>query len=162
MKKKIVILGSTGSIGKTTLKILKKERNKFDIKILSTNKNIYLAVKQAKYFNVKNIIVSDYKKYLEAKIKFKKLSINFYNKFSVIDKILKKNKIFYSMISLVGIEGLEPSLKMIKFSDNIAIANKESIICGWNLIRNNLKKYNTNFIPIDSEHFSIFSLIKNI
>jgi 1-deoxy-D-xylulose-5-phosphate reductoisomerase len=162
MKKKIVILGSTGSIGKTTLKILKKDKKKFDIKILSTNKNIYLVVKQAKYFNVKNIIISDYKKYLEAKIKFKKLSINFYNKFSVIDKILKKNKIFYSMISLVGIEGLEPSLRMIKFSDNIAIANKESIICGWNLIRNNLKKYNTNFIPIDSEHFSIFSLIKNI
>ena len=161
MKKKIVILGSTGSIGKTTLDILKKDKNNFDIKILSTNKNINLVIKQAKFFKVKNVIISDYQKFEEAKIKFKKLPINFYNKFSNIDKILKKNKIFYSMISLVGIEGLEPTLRIIKFSDNIAIANKEAIICGWNLIQNKLSKYKTNFIPVDSEHFSILSLIND-
>ena len=64
------------------------------------------------------------------------------------------------MISIIGIDGLNPSLQLIKYSKNIAIVNKESIICGWNLIRKKLKKFKTNFIPIDSEHFSIYSLIQ--
>ena len=57
---------------------------------------------------------------------------------------------------------LKPTLKIIKYTKKIAIANKESIICGWNLIKKELKKYKTNFIPIDSEHFSIWSLLKNM
>ena len=64
------------------------------------------------------------------------------------------------MIAVVGIEGLSPSLQLVKYSKNIAIVNKESIICGWNLIKQELKKSKTNFIPIDSEHFSIYSLIQ--
>ena len=65
------------------------------------------------------------------------------------------------MISVVGIDGLNPSLQLIKYSKNIAIVNKESIICGWNLIKKELNKFKTKFIPIDSEHFSIYSLIQN-
>ncbi len=56
---------------------------------------------------------------------------------------------------------MEPSLKIIKFSSNLAIANKESIICGWIFLKKELIKHKTGFIPLDSEHFSIWSLIKN-
>ena len=160
MKKKIVILGSTGSIGKNIIKIIKKDKKNFDIKLLSTNKNISEVIKQAKEFNVKNVIINDYSKFVETKKKYKRLNINFYNSFSVIDKLFKKKELFYSMISIIGIDGLNPSLQLIKYSKNIAIVNKESIICGWNLIRKKLKKFKTNFIPIDSEHFSIYSLIQ--
>ena len=161
MKNKIVILGSTGSIGKNTIKIIKKDKKSFDIRLLSTNKNISEVIKQAKEFNVKNIIISDYTKFIDAKKKYKNLNIKFYNSFSTLDKILDKQKIFYSMISLVGLDGLIPTLKLIKYSKNIAVVNKESLICGWSLIKNELKKFKTNFIPIDSEHFSIAELIKN-
>ena len=161
MKKKIVILGSTGSIGKKTIKIIKKDKKNFDIKLLSTNNNISEAIKQAKEFKVKDVIINDYKKFIEAKKKYKKLNINFHNSFKILDKLFKKKELYYSMISIVGIDGLNPSLQLIKYSKNIAIVNKESIICGWNLIRKNLYKFKTNFIPIDSEHFSIFSLIEN-
>ena len=65
------------------------------------------------------------------------------------------------MNAISGFEGLEPTLKIIKYSKKIAIANKEAIICGWSLILNELKKNKTKFIPIDSEHFSIWSLINN-
>ena len=64
------------------------------------------------------------------------------------------------MSSITGLNGLEPTLKSIKFTKKILIANKEAIICGWNLINKELKKYNTKFIPVDSEHFSIWSLLK--
>ncbi len=160
MKKKIIILGSTGSIGQNTIKIIKKDKKNFDIKLLSTNKNVSEIIKQAKQFKVKNIIINNYSKFIETKKKYKKLNINFYNSFSILDKLFKKKELFYSMISIVGIDGLKPSLQLIKYSKNIAIVNKESIICGWNLIRNQLQKFKTNFIPIDSEHFSIYSLIQ--
>jgi 1-deoxy-D-xylulose-5-phosphate reductoisomerase len=160
MKKKIIILGSTGSIGKNTISIIKKDKKNFDIKLLSTNTNILELIKQAKEFKVKNLIISDFEKFLEAKKKYKKLDFKFYNSFSVLDSLFKKKEIYYSMISLVGIDGLKPSLQLIKYSKNIAIVNKESLICGWSLIKKDLTKYKTNFIPIDSEHFSIFSLIE--
>ena len=160
MKKKIIILGSTGSIGKNKIKIIKKDKKNFNIILLSTNKNVSEIIKQAKEFKVKNIIINNYSKFIETKKKYKKLDINFYNSFSILDKLFKKKELFYSMISIVGIDGLKPSLQLIKYSKNIAIVNKESIICGWNLIRNQLDKFKTNFIPIDSEHFSIYSLIQ--
>jgi len=160
MKKKIVILGSTGSIGKNTIKIIKKDKKNFNILLLSTNKNVSEIIKQAKEYKVKNVIINNYSKFVETKKKYKKLNIKFYNSFSILDKLFKKKELFYSMISIVGIDGLKPSLKLIKYSKNIAIVNKESIICGWNLIRKELRKFKTNFIPIDSEHFSIYSLIQ--
>ena len=65
------------------------------------------------------------------------------------------------MCAISGFEGLKPTLDIVRYTKNIAIANKESIICGWNLIKKDLKKYKTNFIPVDSEHFSIWSLLNN-
>ncbi len=161
MKKKIIILGSTGSIGKSTLKIIKANNKNFSIELLSTNKNINKIFNQAIEFKVKNIIVSDYTKYLEAKKKFKNKNIKIYNNFDGIDKILKFRKVYYSMIAISGLEGLKPVLKLTRYSKNLAIVNKESLICGWSLIKKSLRKYKTNFIPIDSEHFSIFSLLND-
>ena len=65
------------------------------------------------------------------------------------------------MSAITGIEGLKPTLDVIKFTKKIAIANKESIICGWNILNSELKKNKTKFIPVDSEHFSIFYALKN-
>ena len=158
MKKKIAILGSTGSIGKTTINIIKKNKKSFNICLLSTNKNIKEILKQAYYFNVKNLIIADKEKfdYLKNNKKYKKMNI--YNNFNDLNKIFKK-KIDYTMSSISGLDGLEPTLKIIKHTKKIAIANKESIICAWNLINKEIKKNSTIFIPVDSEHFSIWSLL---
>jgi len=160
MKKKISILGSTGSIGENTLKIIKKDKKNFEINLLTTNKNINKVFKQAKEFKVKNIIVTDLESYKKAKIKFKKSGIYFYNNFDNLNKIIKKKNDLI-MSSITGLSGLAPTLRSIKFTKKILIANKESIICGWNLIYKELKKYKTNFVPVDSEHFSIWSLMQD-
>jgi 1-deoxy-D-xylulose-5-phosphate reductoisomerase len=83
IKKKIVILGSTGSIGKNLLKIIKNDKKNFDVFLLSANKNISLLIKQANEFNVKNIIISNHKFYLIAKEKLKDKKINIYNSLSI-------------------------------------------------------------------------------
>jgi len=139
MIKKIVILGSTGSIGKNLLSLIRKDKKKFKIELLSTNSNIKKIINQAKEFKVKNVIINNTKSFLIAKKKYNNYSINFYNSFSAIKKIFIKKKIDYAMISVVGLDGLAPTLDIIKFSKNIAIANKESIICGWNLIKKKIE-----------------------
>ena len=160
MKKKIAILGSTGSIGKTLVNILKKNKDKFEIILLTANKNTNELIKQANYFSVKNLIITNKKSF--DKIDRRKLpnGIKIFQDFSSIRKIFK-NKIDYVMSSISGIDGLEPTVKIIKHTKLIAIANKESIICGWNIISNELKKNSTKFIPVDSEHFSIHYALKN-
>ncbi len=160
MKKKIAILGSTGSIGENTFKIIKKDKKNFEIVLLSTNKNINKIFKQAKEFKVKNIIINDRVSFEKASKKFLNSKIKIYNDFSNLNTIIKK-KIDFIMSSITGLDGLEPTLRSIKSTKTILIANKEAIICGWNLIAKELKKNKTNFIPVDSEHFSIFSLLKN-
>ena len=154
MKKKIAILGSTGSIGKTLVEIIKKEKKNFKIVLLTADKNYKEILKQAKIFKVKNLIITDKKSYLKIKKKkFKNIKIfNNFNSFNIIFK----NKIDYTMSAISGINGLEPTIKIIEYTKKIAIANKEAIICGWHLIKKNLKKFDTKFIPVDSEHFSIF------
>ncbi len=158
MKKKVVILGSTGSIGKSLINIILKDKKNFEVLLLTANKNYKELYKQSKILNVKNLIITDLKGYNYLKDKNKK--INIYNNYKNLNKILK-NKIDYTMNSITGLDGLEPTLNIIQKTKTIAIANKESIICGWNLIKKKLKKYKTSFIPIDSEHFSIWSLIGN-
>ena len=158
MKKKIAILGSTGSIGKSCVDILRKDKKNFEVILLTANKNYKELYKQSKLLNVKNLIITDLKGYKFLKEKNKK--INVYNNYKCLDKILKK-KIDYTMSSITGLDGLKPTLNIIKKTKTIAIANKESIICAWNLIQKNLIRFKTEFIPIDSEHFSVWSIIKN-
>jgi len=160
MKKKIAIFGLTGSIGKCLLNIISKDKKNFEIVLLSANTNHRLLFKQANKFKVKNLIITNkniYNKIIKIQ---KKNKINIYNNFNDLNLIFD-NKIYYTMNSIVGIDGLIPTLNIIKYTKNIAVANKESIICGWNLIRKKLFLHQTNFIPVDSEHFSIWSLLNS-
>jgi 1-deoxy-D-xylulose-5-phosphate reductoisomerase len=158
MKKKLAILGSTGSIGRTLLDIIEDDKDKFDVCLLTAKKNYKLIIKQAKFFDVKNIIVTDYKYYKITKLNLKNTNINVFNSFDDFEKIFKK-KIDYTMSSIIGLDGLYPTIKIIKYTKKIVIANKEAIICGWNLIKKELKKNKTLFLPVDSEHFSIWKII---
>jgi len=160
--KKIAIFGSTGSIGSSLLKIIKDDPKNFKIELLTANKNYKKLIKQVKFFNVKNIVVTDYNSFLVATKLLKNTKVKVFKDFDSLNKIFKvNNKIDYSMCAISGFQGLKPTLDIIKFTKTIAIANKESIICGWNLIKKDLRKYKTYFIPVDSEHFSIWSLLDN-
>ena len=160
MKKKIAILGSTGSIGKTLIRILKKNITNFEIVLLSANKNYQELIKQAKSFPVKNLIITNKDSFLKLKKNDISKKVNIFNTFELLDKIFNK-KIDYTMSSISGLDGLKPTLNIIKHTKSIAIANKESIICGWNILNAELKQNRTKFIPVDSEHFSIDYALKN-
>ena len=137
--KKIVIFGSTGSIGSSLLKIIKNDKSNFKIELLTANKNYKKLIKQAKFFNVKNIIITDYNSFLIATKLLNKTKVKVFNNFDSLNKIFDKNKkVDYTMCAISGFKGLKPTLDIIKYTKTIAIANKESIICGWNLIKKDL------------------------
>ena len=161
MKKKIAIIGSTGSIGKNLLEIISNDINDFKINLLTADKDHKTLLRQAKKFNVTNLIIKNKSSYKVLKKKTRNTNIKVFNSFEHLGLIFK-NKIDYVMNSIMGIDGLEPTIKIIKYTKNLAIANKESIICGWNIILKELKKNNTNFIPVDSEHFSIWYGLQNL
>ena len=160
MKKRIAILGSTSSIGKSLLNIIKKDKKKFKIELLTANTNYKDLINQAKQFNVKNIVITNSESFKKSKSFYKGRQINIFKNFDNLKKIIPK-KVDYVMSSISGIVGLLPTYKIIKHTKLIAVANKETIICGWPLIQKELQRNKTKFIPIDSEHFSIFSLLQN-
>ena len=160
INEKIIALGSTGSRYKHTSNY-RNDKKKFKVELLSTNKNITKIYKQAKKFNVKNLIIHDKETFLKNVKFFKRKKIRIFPNVIKYFNNNKKTKLDYTMSSISGLEGLIPTLDIIKLSKSIVIANKGSIICGWSLIKKQLKKYKTEFIPVDSEHFSILNLIKN-
>jgi len=161
MKKTITILGSTGSIGKSTIDIILKNKSNFNVLLLVANKYYKTLYKQAIKLNSKYIYINDKSKIkkLEKLINNKKIKIIY--DFDHISKIFKK-KTDITMSAVSGIDGLKYNLMIIKHTKKLLLANKESIICGWNLIKKQLTKNKTNYQPVDSEHFAIYELMKNI
>ena len=161
MKIKIAILGSTGSIGRSTLEIIEKDKKNFDIILLSANNNYKKLIEQAKKFKVKNVLIRNKKFYEKVKNSLKNKKISVYSGDVSLNNIISE-KLDYTMSAIVGIAGLQLTLDAIKLSRTVAIANKESIICGWEVIFKQKKRYKTKILPVDSEHFSIMEQTKNI
>ncbi len=158
MKKNISILGSTGSIGSSALSIIDKKKDYFKVIFLSSNKNYKVICKQILNYQPIYFIICDKKIFLKTKKKFKKNKVKILNSF---DELNLKKKIDIVITAIPGLAGLYPTISIIKNSKKILIANKESIICGWHLIKDLAIKKNTKIIPVDSEHYSIFKLIEN-
>ena len=161
MKKKIAILGSTGSIGKSTLDIIRKDKKNFDVIFLSANNNYKKLIQQAKEFNVKNILIKNQIFHERTERSLKNSKTKVYSGDISLTNIISK-KLDYTMAAIVGVAGLQPTIDAIKISKTVALANKESIICGWEILSKLIKKYKTKILPVDSEHFSIMELTKDI
>ena len=161
MKKKIAILGSTGSIGKSTLEVIKKDKKNFNVVYLSANNNYKKLIQQAKEFNAKNVLIKNEKFYEVVRNSLKKNKTKVFSGNTSINKIIS-GKLDYTMSAIVGLAGLQPTIDIIKVSKTVAMANKETIICGWGILSKLIKKYKTKMLPVDSEHFSIMELTKGV
>ena len=161
MKMKIAILGSTGSIGKSTLDIIRKDKKNFDIVLLSANNNYKKLIEQAKEFKAKNVLINNELFYEKVKNSLKKNRTKVYSGNTSIKKIIR-GKLDYTMAAIVGLAGLQPTIDAIRNSRTVAIANKESIICAWDFLSKEIDKLKTKILPVDSEHFSIMELTKDI
>ena len=138
MKKKIAILGSTGSIGKSTLEVIKKDKKNFNVVYLSANNNYKKLIQQAKEFDAKNVLIKNEKFYEIVRNSLKKNKTKVFSGNASINKIIS-GKLDYAMSAIVGLAGLQPTIDIIKVSKTVAIANKETIICGWGILSKLIK-----------------------
>ena len=155
----LVVLGSTGSIGKQTLDIVKKTNNEFIINGLSTNTNIELLEKQIDEFQIKTVTVFDKEK---AKILQKKRpELKIYSGLSGLEKIVQLKTINTVVVAVSGKVGLSPTLAAIKAKKNIALANKETLVVSGKKVMKEVKKNKVKMRLIDSEHNAIAQILEN-
>ncbi|WP_341808341.1 1-deoxy-D-xylulose-5-phosphate reductoisomerase [Wolbachia endosymbiont (group E) of Neria commutata] len=159
--KKISVLGSTGSIGKKTADLLLKRKKEYQVEALSAHSNFALLASQAKLLGAKYVTISDERFYKDLKENLLDTNIKIEVGSEGLANIASL-PVDLSVVAIVGIAGLEPVMRVIESGTRIiALANKESIVCGGKLLLQKAKEKNVQIIPIDSEHNAIFQVLQN-
>ncbi|MTI57337.1 1-deoxy-D-xylulose-5-phosphate reductoisomerase [Geosporobacter ferrireducens] len=158
--KKISILGSTGSIGRQTLDVVRANREAFCIMGLSGNHNIDLLEAQIKEFQPKIAAVMDHEKALELSKRLGKCSTEVLAGMEGLIAIATMEEIELLMTAVVGMVGLLPTIKAIQSKKNIALANKETLVTAGEIVMEEARRNQVKIIPVDSEHSAIFQCLK--
>jgi len=159
MKKRIAILGSTGSIGTQTLDVIRENPDHFEVEVLTANNNIDLLSKQAREFNPNTVIIADESKYEDLVNKLQDLPIKIYAGASAISQIVEMDTIDVVLTAMVGYSGLLPTINAIKSGKTIALANKETLVVAGELIQKLAFHHKVSIYPVDSEHSAIFQCL---
>ena len=155
--KKIAIFGSTGSIGESTLNIIRENPELFKVVTLVAGKNIEKLIEQIDEFNPNNVYIIDKKNAQSLKEKYKSINV-FYGE-EGMNEISNLTDFDISVSALVGIAGLKPTYNMIKNGKTVALANKEVLIAGGELIMKTAKENNAILLTVDSEHSAIMQCL---
>lgn len=159
MKKEIAIFGSTGSIGKNTIEVLEQAKENFKVKILTAQNDAKTLATQANLLNPQFIVIENEKKLAELKSLVKSKTKILAGRKAIIE--IAKEKCDLVVSAITGSAGMLPTLNAIRAGSNIALANKESLVCGGELLMKEVKKNKVKILPVDSEHNAIFQIFEN-
>lgn len=159
IKKKIAILGSTGSIGTQALEIARTQKDKIEVEVLTANTNADLLIAQAKEFNPNHVVIADTSKYLQVKEALASEDIKVFAGNNSIAEIMEITSADTVLTAMVGYSGLLPTIKAIENKKRIALANKETLVVAGELITKLCSTHQVNIIPVDSEHSAIFQCL---
>ena len=160
MKRRIAVLGSTGSIGTQALDVISRHPDLFAAEVLVANSNSSLLISQAIKHDVNTVVIADETKYDEV---FKALDphgIKVFTGRDSIGKLISGSNIDVVLAALVGFSGLESTLEAIQAGKTIALANKETLVAAGSLVIKMAQEYNAPIIPVDSEHSAIFQCLQ--
>ncbi len=158
-KKKIAILGSTGSIGTQALEVIKANPDKFVVEVLTANGNADLLIKQAIEFNPNTVVIADESKYQYVKEALQKEDIKVFAGNKAVSQVVQMESIDVVLAAIVGYAGLESTISAIKAGKQIALANKETLVVAGELVTQLAKENAVNLYPVDSEHSAIFQCL---
>ena len=158
-KKKIAILGSTGSIGTQALEVISAHKDRFEVEVLTANNNSKLLIKQAIEFQPNSVVIVNESKYQEVQQSLSNSNIKVYSGRNSLEQIVSCDSIDIVLTALVGYSGLLPTINAIKHRKTIALANKETLVVAGEIIRGLCLKNRVNIIPVDSEHSAIFQCL---
>lgn len=156
MKRKICILGSTGSIGTQALQVIEEHADLFEAYVLTAGSNSRLLIEQARKFLPCAVVIADESKYNEVKEALADQPIQVYAGDEALCQVVTMEPVDMVLTALVGFSGLKPTISAIKGGKPIALANKETLVVAGELITALCQEYNVPMLPVDSEHSAIF------
>ena len=156
MKKRIAILGSTGSIGKQSLEVIENNRDKFEVEVLTANNNVDLLIQQAIKFQPNAVVIANAEKYKYVSEALVKHHVKVYAGSDAINQVVQMDTIDLVLTAMVGYSGLIPTYHAVKAGKNIALANKETLVVAGEIITKLAREKEVDILPVDSEHSAIF------
>lgn len=158
-KKKIAILGSTGSIGTQALEVIASHPDVFEVEVLTAQHNADLLIDQARQFNPNAVVIGDEAHYEKVIAALVPLDIKVFAGENALASVVQMDSIDLVLTALVGYSGLKPTIKAIEAGKNIALANKETLVVAGELITRLAREKGVNIYPVDSEHSAIFQCL---
>lgn len=158
-RKKIAILGSTGSIGTQALEIVREQKGKLQIEVLTANSNAELLIAQAKEFKPNHVVIADESKYQLLKDALANEDVKVFAGSKSIEEVIEITSAEIVLTAMVGWSGLKPTIKAIECKKRIALANKETLVVAGDIITQLCQQHVVDLIPVDSEHSAIFQCL---
>lgn len=159
MKKRIAILGSTGSIGTQALDVISCHLDQFEVEVLTANRNADLLIRQAKQFKPNAVVIVEDACYQQVNEALKDEDIKVFAGRSSLLDIVEMSTIDMVLVALVGFAGLEPTYRALQAGKTVALANKETLVVGGAMIMPLVHNKNIPLLPVDSEHSAIFQCL---
>ena len=158
-KRHIAILGSTGSIGRQALDVVRQHKDKFEVELLTANNSSELLIRQALEFMPANVVICNESKYQEVADALQPHDIKVFTGMDSVCALVRSEDIDIVLTALVGFSGLRPTVSAIEAGKIIALANKETLVAGGSVVMALAKKHNAPILPVDSEHSAIFQCL---
>lgn len=158
-KRKIAILGSTGSIGTQALDVISKHPGRFEAYALTANNQVELLIEQARRFLPEIVVIANESKHALVKDALSDLPIKVWAGSEAICQVVQSEPIDVVLTAMVGFSGLKPTIEAVKAGKTIALANKETLVVAGELITSLALKHRTPILPVDSEHSAIFQCL---
>lgn len=160
MKRKIAILGSTGSIGTQALDVIEEHSDLYEAYVLTANNSVEKLIAQARKFQPEAVVIANEKHYETVKDALSDLPIKVYAGDDALCEVVQDENVDIVLASMVGFSGLRPTISAIKAKKIIALANKETLVVAGELINRLAAEYQVPILPVDSEHSAIFQCLE--
>ena len=159
MKRRIAILGSTGSIGTQTLDIVRQHRDMFEVELISANSSVDLLIRQAKEFDVNNAVICDESKYSQLAEGLKDSDCKVFAGIDSLCALAAAESVDIVVGAMVGFSGLRPTLAALEAGKIVALANKETLVAAGSIVTRTMREHGAVILPVDSEHSAIFQCL---
>ncbi|MDR2911277.1 MAG: 1-deoxy-D-xylulose-5-phosphate reductoisomerase [Bacteroidales bacterium] len=159
MRKRIAILGSTGSIGKQSLEVIDNNQDKFEVEVLTANNNVDLLIQQAKKFQPNIVVIANTEKYKYVAEALAQDPVKVYAGTDTLNQVVQMDTVDLVLTAMVGYSGLIPTYNAVKAGKNIALANKETLVVAGEIITKLAREKEVDILPVDSEHSAIFQCL---
>lgn len=159
MKRRIAILGSTGSIGTQTLDVIRQHPDLFEVELISARRSVDLLVSQAVEFNAANVVICDEQAYDNVSARLADTDCKVWAGVDSLCQLVKGERVDIVVGAMVGFSGLRPTLAALEAGKIVALANKETLVAAGAVVTRTMREHNAVILPVDSEHSAIFQCL---